>query len=146
MAAQTPQSFANHARLIPGYHIVTFGLLAVTLLWSAWRAATDFSVDRLMMVALALAVLLISFYARVFALTVQDRVIRLEMRLRLAQLLPPDLRGRIVELTPRQLVGLRFAGDAELPDLVRRVLTDGIRDVSAIKRLVRDWQPDYLRA
>jgi hypothetical protein len=73
-------------------------------------------------------------------------VIRLEMRLRLAQLLPPDLRPRIGELTPKQMVALRFASDQELPDLVRTVLTDRIQDGKAIKRMIRDWQGDYLRA
>ena len=84
--------------------------------------------------------------ARHFALRVQDRVIRLEMRLRLAQLLPADLRPRINELTPKQLVALRFASDEELPDLVRTVLVDRITDGRAIKKMIRNWQGDYLRA
>ena len=145
MVAQ-PQSYANHARIIPGYHYVTFGLLAVSFLWNAWRAATDFTGDRLMLLAFNVAVVVLFFYARIFALTVQDRVIRLEMRQRLTQLLPADLRPRLNELTPKQLVGLRFAGDEELPDLVRTVLADRLNDVRAIKRMVRNWQPDHLRA
>jgi hypothetical protein len=144
MAAQQ-QSYANHARIIPGYHYVTFGLLFAAFLWNSWRTVTDFTVDRLMLLSLNVAVVLLAFYARVFALTAQDRVIRLEMRQRLSQVLPADLRARVNELTPRQLVGLRFAGDEELPDLVRTVLTDRVSDVRAIKRMVRNWQADYLR-
>jgi hypothetical protein len=68
------------------------------------------------------------------------------MRLRLQQLLPADLRSRIPEFTVGQLVSLRFAGDAELPDLARKVLQDKVTNRKAIKQLVRDWQPDFLRA
>lgn len=146
MATSTPQSFANHARVVPAYHFVAFPLLAVAFFWSAWRVMTAFTADRLILLLLSLGTIILFFAARIFALTVQDRVIRLEMRLRLAQLLPADLRPRINELTPRQLVALRFASDEELPDLVRTVLVDGIRDGKTIKRMIRHWQPDYLRA
>jgi hypothetical protein len=77
---------------------------------------------------------------------VQDRVIRLEMQLRLQQLLPQDLRPRMREFTVNQLVSLRFASDAELPALARKVLDEKLNDRKAIKKLIRDWQPDYLRA
>ena len=77
-------------------------------------------------VLMALALFVLAFFARVFALTVQDRVIRLEMRLRLAEILPADLRPRIPEFTVGQLVSLRFAGDAELPALARKVLDEKI--------------------
>ncbi len=79
-------------------------------------------------------------------LTVQDRVIRLEVRLRMQQLLPAEIRPRISEFTVGQLVALRFASDAELPDLARKVLQDKLTDRKAIKQLVRDWQPDFVRA
>ena len=94
----------------------------------------------------ALALLLLALYARMFALAVQDRVIRLEMQLRLQNLLPADLRPRIPDFTVSQLVALRFASDAELPDLARKVLAENLQDRKAIKQLIRDWQPDYLRA
>jgi hypothetical protein len=77
---------------------------------------------------------------------VQDRVIRLEMRLRLAGVLPADLQARIPEFTVDQLVSLRFASDAELPGLARKVLDDKIADRKAIKQLIKEWQADYLRA
>ena len=95
---------------------------------------------------LAIALVLLFFYARVFALTVQDRVIRLEMRLRLTQLLPADLQSRVNDFTVAQLVGLRFASDQELPDLARKVLEEKLTDRKVIKQLVRHWQPDLLRA
>ena len=94
----------------------------------------------------AVALLITIFLARIFALKVQDRVIRLEMRLRLRELLPPDLVPRIAELTPGQLVALRFAGDRELPVLARRVLDERLEDRKAIKQLIADWQADHLRA
>jgi hypothetical protein len=97
-------------------------------------------------VLMAFALLTFALFARVFALTVQDRVIRLEMRMRLAELLPPDLRPRIPEFTVGQLVSLRFAGDAELPALARKVLDDKMENRKAIKQLIKDWQGDYLRA
>jgi hypothetical protein len=146
MAQPGVQSFQNHARIVPAYHVFAFGLIAANTLWSIYRVFTDFSVDRLMGLAVAIALLLLFFYARVFALRVQDRVIRLEMRLRLAQLLPPDLRPRINELTVGQLCALRFASDAELPELTRRVLSDNIKDRKTIKQMVRTWEADWLRA
>jgi hypothetical protein len=90
--------------------------------------------------------LLIVFFAmRVFALAVQDRVIRLEERLRLERLLPADLRGRIPELTTAQLVALRFASDGELAELVRAVFAEKLVDRRAIKQRIREWRPDYER-
>jgi len=146
MAADETQTYANHVRFRPAFHYVAFPILAIVFLWSAWRVVTDFSVDRLMFLLLTTATLILLFLARIFALTVQDRVIRLEMRLRLAQLLPNDLRPRIAELTPKQLVALRFASDEELPDLCRTVLTDRVSDAKAIKKMIRKWEGDYLRA
>ena len=144
-AGQT-QSYASHTRWVPAFHMIAFPILAILFFWSAWRVVTGFSVDRLMFLLLTTATLIALFLARIFALTVQDRVIRLEMRLKMTQLLPADLRPRINELTPKQLVALRFASDEELPDLVRTVLVDRITDARAIKKMIRSWQGDYLRA
>jgi len=146
MANTASQSYENHTRVVPAYHVVTFGILAINLLWQLYRVVTIPSVETIMAGAVAVALVLLAFYARIFALTVQDRVIRLEMRLRLRELLPPDLRPRIHELTVPQLVALRFASDAELPELARKVLADKITDRKAIKQMIRDWQPDFLRA
>jgi hypothetical protein len=97
-------------------------------------------------VLMAAALLTLALTARTFALSVQDRVIRLEMQLRMAELFPMDLKGKINEFTVGQLVGLRFASNEELPDLARRVLQDRISDRAAIKKMVKNWRPDYLRA
>ena len=89
--------------------------------------------------------MVLAFLARVFALRVQDRVIRLEMRLRLKELLPAALHPRIVEFTPGQLVALRFASDAELADLAQTVLRDKISDKKTIKSMIKVWNPDQVR-
>lgn len=144
MPEQT-QTFENHAKLVPAYHFFTFGLTAINLLWNLYRTAVDFSVPQLMSLAVAVVLLMLFFFARIFALTVQDRVIRLEMRLRLAALVP-DLGSRLGEFTVNQLCSLRFASDAELPDLARRVLAEKLDDRKAIKKQIRNWQADHLRA
>src|SRR4051812_45610902 len=126
MAQPEVQTFENHARRLPTYYTVAYGLITINLLWAFYRVVTDFSVDRLMALIVALALPAALLYARSFALRVQDRVIRLEMRLRLAQVLPADLRPRINDLSVNQLCALRFAGDAELTELTRRVLADNL--------------------
>jgi hypothetical protein len=145
MAEKPPQNYANHRHFVPLYHFVLFAVLLVNLLWMAVRTVRAFSLENLWGVVMALALLAIYFYMRIFALTVQDRVIRLEMRLRLREILPGDLAARIHELQPGQLIALRFASDRELPELVREVLTNNIQDRDVIKRKVRDWQADHLR-
>jgi uncharacterized protein DUF6526 len=140
------QSFANHARFVPAYHMVAYPILTINLLWSGYRLASRFGPDNLVAFLVAAALIIMFFYARVFALTVQNRVIRLEMRLRLRELLPADLVARIPEFTVGQLVALRFAADDELPALARRVLDERLTDRKIIKQLVRHWQADTMRA
>lgn len=140
------QSAERHARIIPLYHGVAFGILAINWLWSLYRLATAFSWETLLAFGLVVALLLMFFYARLMALTVQDRVIRLEERLRMERLLPADLKGRLDELTIDQIVSLRFASDAELPDLARKVFDERLTDRKAIKKLIKNWRPDFLRA
>jgi hypothetical protein len=81
-------------------------------------------------------------FVRVFATGAQDRVIRLEERLRFGRLLPDDLKPRIEEFTRAQMVGLRFASDAELPDLARRVLNEDIQNREVIKKMIKEWRAD----
>jgi hypothetical protein len=97
-------------------------------------------------VLVAAALVLLALYGRMFALRVQDRVIRLEMQVRLQNLLPPDQRARIPEFSLGQLVALRFASDAELPGLARKVLDEKLGDRKTIKKMIRNWEPDDLRA
>ncbi len=145
MAELRPQTYANHARYVPLYHFVIAGILVIYLGGAVWRLLRSFSFDAVLGVLLALALLGMFYYLRAFPLTVQDRLIRLEMRLRLQGVLPEDLAARIEELTPGQLVALRFASDGELPGLVREVLEQGLTDRTAIKKNIQHWQPDHLR-
>jgi hypothetical protein len=140
------QSYASHRRVVPGFHYLTIGILAVNLLWQAWWTLRAFSWERLVATLVAVALLLLVLYTRRFALTVQNRVIRLEERLRLERLLPEETRQRARALHLGQLIALRFASDEELPELVRWVLDENVRDVDAIKQRIRSWRADHLRA
>jgi len=139
------QSFANHARIVPGFHYGVIGALALNFLWSLVRLYRGPGIDALMGVITAVGLLGLVFYARMFPLRVQDRIIRLEMSLRLASVLPPELRARAASLRPGQLVALRFASDAELPSLVGQILDENLADRREIKRRIREWQADHLR-
>jgi len=143
--AAAPQNFSNHARYVPGYHFVLSTLLLVILGWQIYFLAIRPSAGAMLGMALAVALVLMYFYMRAFAVRVQDRVIRLEERLRMAMLLPAELHARIPEFSPGQLVALRFASDAELPALARQVLEERIDDQKAIKGRIREWRGDYLR-
>jgi hypothetical protein len=141
----TSQSFENHAKIVPAYHYWTSALLVFPTLWLGYRTITDFSADRVAVLALAVGVVLLGWYTRRFPIGVQDRVIRLEERLRLERLLSAELQARTHELTAKQLVALRFASDEELPDLVRTVLDQKIADRKEIKRQIRSWRADHQR-
>jgi hypothetical protein len=140
------QNFKNHAKIAPAFHYFVGPVLIANVVVSIIRAVQVFNFERVFAVLVALALLVLAFVARIFALTVQNRVIRLEMRLRLRELLPADLKPRIKDFTLGQLVALRFASDAELPALARKVLDENLTDKRSIKMLVQNWQPDHLRA
>ena len=143
---QSTQSLKNHTRLFPPFHFFVLPVLTINLIiaiQNVYRSSTGSAWWALVMAA---ALLGLALFARAMVLTVQDRVIRLEMRLRLNEVLPAELKNRVHELTPRQLVALRFASDAELPDMVREVLAGRLVTSKAIKSRVKDWQGDYLRA
>jgi hypothetical protein len=141
------QNFANHGKFFPPFHFFVVPVMAINLIWSLYRLwVTGFSWDGLERVLLALGLAVGFLIARVIALRVQDRVIRLEERLRYERILPPDLKPRIGEFTVDQIVSLRFACDAELPALARKVLDDKMNERKAIKQMVKTWRPDYLRA
>jgi hypothetical protein len=140
------QSYANHRRFAPLHHFVAFPLILLYLGFAAVELVRRPGVSEAFHLAFALGVVALFFSTRVMTLTVQNRVIRLEMQLRLARVLPDELRGRIGELSVGQLVALRFASDAELPDLVARILAGALGSRDAIKREIRDWQPDRVRA
>ena len=139
------QDFDHHAKMVPMYHYGAFGLVVVPLFYFAAITITGFSLERLMMTALAMGVILTGFFARIFPLGVQDRVIRIEERARLEGLLPEDLKGRIGEITTTQLVGLRFASDEEVAELTRRVLNGEFADRKSIKQAIQNWRADHQR-
>ena len=137
----------NHRRFDPFWHfsgalIIAVGVIAAVVhavrhreaSWNWWLVVYTFGVA------------LVVFRARGADAPVQDRVIRLEMRLRLKDVLPAALAARIGELTHRQLIGLRFASDAELPAFVERCLSGQLADDEAVKKEIRNWQADWLRA
>jgi hypothetical protein len=135
--AQTPQTYANHVRFVPLFHYVLFPILLLNLLAMAYRLWRDPDMPAVWNLVMAFAFALTALLARVFALRAQDRVIRLEERLRMRELLPPDLQARIPEF--------RFASDLELPELAAAVLRDNIRDRKTIKKMVKNWRGDYYR-
>ncbi len=146
MAQSTPQNFENHVRFLPAYHFVAFPLFFVNFCYAAYQAVARVSAASVVGLALAVGLLLLFFLSRTMVMAVQDRVIRLEERLRMRTLLPADLQPRIDEFTVKQLVGLRFASDAELPALARKVVEGKIEDQKAIKKMVAQWRADYQRA
>lgn len=142
-----PQSLKNHTRYDPLFHFAVIPLLLINLIFTI--AATvhhwpDHRFLHLWLVVMAIVFFLIAGVARSSAIRAQNRIIRLEERLRLAALLAPADRAHIDELTTKQLVALRFASDAELPALVHKTLTQGL-EPKAIKENIQNWRPDYER-
>ncbi len=141
------QNFANHTRWMPALHFFVLPVCTLNFAWAIYRWKTaGLSIDGAVWVLTSAAFIVGFLAARVSTLQVQDRVIRLEERLRYERLLPQDLQARIGEFTVRQLVSLRFASDAELPGLARKVLEEKLTEGKAIKQLIKSWRPDYLRA
>jgi hypothetical protein len=141
------QTFANHSKFFPAFHFFVLPVLLINLgVQIYWLTVFWITFSGVFGVLMALALILGFLCARRFALSVQDRVIRLEERLRYQRLLPTDLQPRIEEFTVAQLVSLRFASDSELPALARKVLDEKMQERKAIKQLVKNWKPDYLRA
>lgn len=139
-----PQSYAHHRRWDPPYHIGVFGLSAVNFLVMLTALIRHPSLAMAWTCVLSAALVLFTGKVRAYALHNQDRLIRLEERLRLERLLPEDLKARIPELRVNQLVGLRFASDAEVADRVREALVENL-DLEAIKKRVQTWRPDTFR-
>jgi hypothetical protein len=140
------QSFKNHQQRTPMW---IFGVLlpfTIYFIWSVTQLIREPGMANVIDVMMGIAFLLLWFSTRRMVLKVQDRVIRLEMRLRLREVLPPAMHGEIGRLPVRQLIALRFASDEELPELTKAVLAGTLTDGKQIKLKVRNWQGDYLRA
>ncbi len=139
-----PQNFSNHARYVPLFHFVLAAMLVLYLAWTVRHVIIAPKAQHWVDLMMALAFGIMFAYLRQFPVAVQDRVIRLEETLRL-QRLAPDLAKRAGEFSPGQLIGLRFASDEEFPALARKVLEEKVMDRTEIKKLVKNWRPDYLR-
>jgi hypothetical protein len=142
--APVPQTLANHVRFDPGFHYTLVPLLLAVLYCAGYNVYRHHDLVAFTILGLALALILTALKSRMYAARVQDRVIRLEERLRLMTILPPLLHHRIAELTESQLVALRFASDKELMGLTARVLEEKL-DNKQIKAAIIDWREDHFR-
>jgi hypothetical protein len=142
----TTQSYSNHRRVFPLYHLFALPVLLAHVGVTLVGALRQPSAWTFWMVVVALGLVAAVVANRASTLIVQNRVIGLEMRLRLATVLPVELCQRIPELDIKQLIGLRYAGDVELPGLVERCLRGELPTADAVKRAVQHWRPDYVRA
>jgi multisubunit Na+/H+ antiporter MnhB subunit len=146
MATQT-QNYRNHTRNFPLFHFVASPLLTIYLVYTISALVRAPSLATLMGVVLAAGVIAALFASRVMAVTVQNRVIRLEMTLRLQRVLGAAAAAdALAGLSLRQLIALRFASDAELPGLIARAQSQELSTSRGVKEAIREWQPDFLRA
>jgi Family of unknown function (DUF6526) len=143
----TPQTLKNHTRFHPPFHFVILPLLLLNLIFSIYATIHHWPLHahlHLWWIVMSIVFFLMAGLGRGYAIKVQDRVIRLEERLRIAALLPAADRAYIDELSIKQLIALRFASDAELPALVHKTLTQNL-EPKAIKESITTWRPDYHR-
>ncbi len=139
------QNYGTHRRWHPPIHFFVIPILSINILVALYMLIRHPSLGSGWNFLVAIALAMTALFLRVYGLRNQDRIIRLEERLRLATVLPEDMRGRISELRNDDLIGLRFCCDQELPELTRRVLAGELKGRNAIKREVRVWRPDYHR-
>ena len=144
--AESIQTYQNHRRLIPLYHFFALPIVGLNVVVEVMRLNKYRTPYHVYLVVFALALLVAVNALRSMTNRVQDRVIRLEERMRLSALLPEDLRPRVNDLTTSQLVGLRFASDEEAPALARRCLDGELTKADQVKKEVKSWRPDTLRA
>ncbi len=144
MANASPQNASHHARYDPLFHFFILPVFALSVLLSIVHLVRHPGIHSALLVVLAIAALFLVFKVRLYPLKVQDRVIRLEERLRLMTLLDSGLRPRIAELTESQLIALRFASDAELPALAMRAVNEKLT-AADIKKAIQQWRPDHWR-
>jgi hypothetical protein len=142
-----PQNFSNHTRWYPPFHFFVLPMLLLNIIFAIYVTIHEwprYEHTHLWWVVMAIVLFVMAGTSRGGALAAQDRIIRLEERLRLAALLPAEDHAHIDELTIKQLVALRFASDAELPALVRKTLTQNLES-KAIKQSIVNWRADYDR-
>ena len=140
------QNFSNHARWLPLYHFFAFPVTLAYSLYQIKLAISNPTRDTILFAIYTFAIACVALAARLMANTVQDRVIRLEETLRMQRVLPAAMQGDIAKIAPKQFVALRFAPDAELPELVRRTVAGELPNQKAIKQAIKNWRGDHLRA
>ena len=143
--ADRTQTFSTHRRFIPAFHFFALPVLLINMFVVAIQFWRDPRLINAWTVLVAIALAIGISWSRFMPLRAQDRIIRLEERARLERLLPADLRGRIGDLTERQLIAIRFAPDNEVPDITRRALSGELKSPGDIKRAIKDWRGDYFR-
>lgn len=139
------QNYQNHVRWFPLVHFVIFPMFTINLLWAGVRLYQEPSWDRVEFLFLAIALALMALAARAQALKAQDRIIRLEERLRYKDILSAEMAGRAHDLPVGQMIALRFAADAELPALIEKTLNGEFAKPKDIKLAINEWQGDHLR-
>jgi uncharacterized membrane protein YdbT with pleckstrin-like domain len=144
MAELLEQNYANHGRIDPPFHYFLLPVAAISIIAAIVNLVRFPGFGSAWLVVVSVAVLVALFKVRLYSLKVQDRVIRLEERFRLQQILAEPLRSRVPELTTGQLVALRFASDAELPSLVTRALGEKLSK-DDLNKAVTVWRPDFFR-
>ena len=139
-----PQSYASHAKIDPAFHLFVLPVLLINIFIVAYLLISHPGIGGAWLLLVSITLLVLASRLRSWATHLQDRVIRVEERIRLAAILPEPLRSRIGELSDSQIVGLRFASDAELPALFQRALDERLSR-SDIKKAITEWRPDYSR-
>ena len=145
MAERPPQTYANHGKIVPAYHYFAIPILGIHVLWTAWELITSFSPRGVVDLLVALALVVVGFYTRVFALKAQDRLIRLEELQRMETVLSSEAKALIPKIRHSLFVALRFAPDEELEGLMKRVAAGELTDRKSIKQAIQNWRPDHFR-
>jgi len=143
--ADTQQTYANHTRWHPPFHFFVLPVMLINLIWWIVECFRHPGWNEGWLVVVSLALLLLTFLTRLNALKVQDRVIRLEERLRYQRLLPADLALQAGSLRAAHIIALRFAADEELEGLVRQVLAGRLTKPAEIKQAIKHWRSDTFR-
>ncbi len=146
MVTERTQHFGNHTQWTPLFHFAASPLSIVYFAWAIRRLVATPNADTAFVAVGATALMTGVFVSRLMALKVQDRVIRLEERMRLTRILPADLQAHIPGIRAGHLVALRFASDAETPELVRAIVKDPSIKPKEIKQRIKNWQSDFFRA
>ena len=139
-----PQSYASHAKIDPPFHFFVLPVLLLNIFVVGYLLLRYPGIGGAWLLLISIALLVLAARLRSWATHLQDRVIRVEERIRLAAILQEPLRSRIGELSDAQIIGLRFASDAELPALFQRAVDEKLSRAD-IKKAITDWRPDYSR-